>query len=88
MFTVEDPGHFVDKDVVQGPGIVILEDLDHVLDEFHVHVTDPASGAVEHQGHQVTVVLPVGKLSVIRDFKIYASILQHQVNVVKVGRCK
>ena len=63
MFTVEDPGHFVDQDVVQRPGVVVLEDLDHVLDELHVHVLEAAAGAVEHQGHLVAVAFAVGKIS-------------------------
>ena len=63
MLTVQNPGHFEDQDVVQAPGVVVLEDLDHVLDELHVHVLEAAAGAVEHQGHLVAVAFAVGKIS-------------------------
>ena len=61
MFTVEDPGHFVDQDVVQRPGVVVLEDLDHVLDQLHVHILKAAAGTVEHDGQLIAVVLAIRK---------------------------
>ena len=61
MLTIENPGHFEDQDVVQAPGIVILEDLDHVLDQLHVHVFQAAAGTVEHDGQLIAVVLAMRK---------------------------
>ena len=61
MLTVQNPGHFEDQDVVQAPGVVVLEDLDHVLDQLHVHVLKAAAGTVEHDGQLVAIVLAMRK---------------------------
>ena len=59
--TVENPRHLEDQDVVEAPRVVVLEDLDHVLDQLHVHVLKATSGAIEHQGHLIAVVFPKNK---------------------------
>ena len=56
--TVENPGHFEDENVVKTPGVVVLEDLDHILNQLHVHVLQAATRTVKHQGELVSVVLP------------------------------
>ena len=59
LFTVQNPRHFKDEDVVEHVWIVIFEDVDHVLDELHVHVLEAAAGAVEHKRHLAATGRPI-----------------------------
>ena len=57
--TVEDPGHLVDKDVVEAVGRVQLEHVDRELDELHVQVLEARVFAV-HEPRDLLALLLSG----------------------------
>lgn len=58
LLTIEEPRHLKDNDVVEYPRVVVLEEVDHVLDELHVHVLHPRVTHVKEHGDPLSLLLP------------------------------
>jgi hypothetical protein len=64
------------QNVVEVPGVIVLEDVNHVPDEFHVHVLEAAARAIKDNGDHAVLVFAVDSLQKVEE---------HALHVVHVG---